>query len=134
MLSGKHLPYKSVISALLYIIATAIERPSLQMCQGLSHIVLSVNTGRVDGPLLATYCREREQLVNRICLVRVLVLPGTMQDSLFKRDYAWEIMLFAFYQTASNKHKCRKGKYMDSLNGQSCASKLYALQDNHLRI
>lgn len=104
------------------------------MCQGLSHIVLSVNTGRVNGPLPATYCREREKLVNRTCLVRVLVLPETMQDSLFKRDYAWEIMLFAFYQTASNKHKCRKGKYMDSLNDQSCASKLYALQDNHLRI
>ncbi len=66
MLSGKHLPYKSVISALLYIIATGIERPSLQMYQGLSHIVLSVNTGRVDGPLFATYCRGREKLVNRI--------------------------------------------------------------------
>ena len=70
MLSGKHLPYKSVISALLYIIATGIERPSLQMCKGLSHIVLSVNTSRVDGPLLATYCRGREQLVNREALCR----------------------------------------------------------------
>ncbi|AEA20528.1 hypothetical protein HMPREF9137_1349 [Prevotella denticola F0289] len=85
MLSGKHLPYKSVISA-LYIIATGIERPSLQMCQGLSHIVLSVNTGRVDGPLPATYCREREQLVNREALCRQNLSgqgacsSGTMQD------------------------------------------------------
>lgn len=51
-------------------IATGIERPSLQMCQGLSHIVLSVNTGRVNGLLPATYCRGRKQLVNREVLYR----------------------------------------------------------------
>ena len=94
MLSGKHLPYKSVISALLYIIAIGIERPSLQMCQGLSHIVLSVNTSRVDGPLLAIILPGGAQLVTGertvpAQLIRSgrLTFPKTMRNCLLKGDY-----------------------------------------------
>ena len=66
--------------------ATGMNRHSQQMCGCPPRIVLSVNTGRVDGPLLATYCRGREQLVNREALCRQNLSgqgacsSGTMQD------------------------------------------------------
>ena len=50
--------------------ATGMNRHSQQMCGCPPRIVLSVNTGRVDGPLLATYSRGWEQLVNGDALCR----------------------------------------------------------------
>ncbi|EGC85382.1 hypothetical protein HMPREF9303_1102 [Prevotella denticola CRIS 18C-A] len=40
-----------------------MNRTLQQMCGCPPRIVLSVNTGHVDGPLLATYCWGWEQLV-----------------------------------------------------------------------
>ena len=61
VLSGRDFPCKSAVSALLYMITAELNRPFPQMCGGLSHIVLSADTSRVDGPLLAIYCLGREQ-------------------------------------------------------------------------
>ena len=45
------------------------------------------------------------------------------------------IILFEFYRTASNKHKCRKRRwFMDSANGHPFAASLYALRSSQLRI
>ena len=63
ILFSYHSRCKSVIGILLYMTATGMNRHSQQMCGCPPRIVLSVNTGRVDGPLLATYCRGWEQLV-----------------------------------------------------------------------
>ena len=63
ILFSYHSPCKSVIGVLLYMTATGMNRTLQQMCGCPPRIVLSVNTGHVDGPLLATYCWGWEQLV-----------------------------------------------------------------------
>ena len=67
---------------------------------------LSEDTGRADAPLHAS-CRwnggklwPEKSCAGRTSLVRGLVFPEKVWICLFKRDYAWEIMLLMFYRTA----------------------------------
>lgn len=71
---------------------------------------LPTDTGRVDGPYHAIYCREGSQLAAGEELCRQNLFH---QGDYFSEDNAeWSvqkrlhrgIMLFEFYRTASNKH------------------------------
>ena len=69
--------------------------------------MLSADTRRVDGPLLAIILPGGAQLVagERTVPAQLiqsgrLTFPKTMRNCLLKGDYAWEIMLLMFYRTA----------------------------------
>lgn len=140
VLLGRHL-HKSAISVLLYRIVTGLNRPFLQMCWCQTLMELPTDTGRVDGPHHAIYCREGSQLAAGEELCRQNLFH---QGDYFSEDNAeWSvqkrlhrgIMLFEFYRTASNKHKCRKRRwFMDSANGHPFAASLYALRSSQLHI
>ena len=91
VLLGRHL-HKSAISVLLYRIVTGLNRPFLQMCWCQTLMELPTDTGRVDGPHHAIYCREGSQLAagEELCRQNLfhqeITFPKTMRNGLFKRD------------------------------------------------
>lgn len=91
VLLGRHL-HKSAISVLLYRIVTGLNRPFLQMCWCQTLMELPTDTGRVDGPHHAIYCREGSQLAagEELCRQNIfhqeITFPKTMRNGLFKRD------------------------------------------------
>ena len=141
VLLSRYLPCKSAISVLLYRIVTGLNRPFLQMCWCPALMELLADTGRADGPHHAIYCREGSQLAAGEELCRQNLFH---QGDYFSEDNAeWSvqkrlhrgIMLFEFYRTVSDKHKCRKRRwFMDSANDHPFAASLYALRSSQLRI